>query len=191
MDWVAMMGLPQVLGSAELMRSPGLHNLFGCRRVRGAGPPRTWRHSRPQTPHALPCGQVSAEESPRPPRKLRPKTKRRQERRARDGRGLKGAPTRQAPAGRAAGDHGAAVPAASAAPCGLPPRISHPAASTAARARARCARQLVEAVRWLHDLGIAHRDLSLENVLLVRSGGEDRGGGTARRTFSAHLRCCV
>lgn len=32
--------------------------------------------------------------------------------------------------------------------------------------------QLVAAVRWLHDLGVAHRDLSLENVLLERRGDE-------------------
>jgi len=36
------------------------------------------------------------------------------------------------------------------------------------------AKQLVDAVRWLHDLGIAHRDLSLENAMLVRSGGEEQ-----------------
>mmetsp|Transcript_134065 Transcript_134065/g.388022 ORF Transcript_134065/g.388022 Transcript_134065/m.388022 type:complete len:411 (-) Transcript_134065:362-1594(-) len=30
--------------------------------------------------------------------------------------------------------------------------------------------QLVDAVRWLHDLGIAHRDISLENTLLTKSG---------------------
>lgn len=29
-------------------------------------------------------------------------------------------------------------------------------------------KQLITAVRWLHDLGIAHRDLSLENVLLTQ-----------------------
>lgn len=34
--------------------------------------------------------------------------------------------------------------------------------------------QLLVAVRWLHGLGIAHRDLSLENVLLEDSGAELR-----------------
>jgi len=33
------------------------------------------------------------------------------------------------------------------------------------------ARQVFSAVRWLHELGIAHRDLSLENVLLHRCYG--------------------
>lgn len=32
--------------------------------------------------------------------------------------------------------------------------------------------QLISAVCWLHDLGVAHRDLSLENVLLERRGEE-------------------
>jgi len=32
------------------------------------------------------------------------------------------------------------------------------------------AAQLLAAVRWLHDLGVAHRDLSLENVVLTRHG---------------------
>jgi len=37
------------------------------------------------------------------------------------------------------------------------------------------ARQIVSAVSWLHDVGVAHRDLSLENVLLTRdSDGELR-----------------
>mmetsp|Transcript_47206 Transcript_47206/g.137308 ORF Transcript_47206/g.137308 Transcript_47206/m.137308 type:complete len:400 (-) Transcript_47206:106-1305(-) len=33
--------------------------------------------------------------------------------------------------------------------------------------------QLVSAVRWLHDLGIAHRDISLENTLLDGGVGRD------------------
>jgi len=32
------------------------------------------------------------------------------------------------------------------------------------------ARQILEAVRWLHNIGIAHRDLSLENILLTKAG---------------------
>lgn len=31
--------------------------------------------------------------------------------------------------------------------------------------------QIFSAVRWLHDLGVAHRDLSLENILLTDLGG--------------------
>mmetsp|Transcript_79475 Transcript_79475/g.199791 ORF Transcript_79475/g.199791 Transcript_79475/m.199791 type:complete len:405 (-) Transcript_79475:353-1567(-) len=31
--------------------------------------------------------------------------------------------------------------------------------------------QILTAVRWLHELGIAHRDLSLENILLTDAGG--------------------
>jgi len=48
--------------------------------------------------------------------------------------------------------------------------------------------QVCAAVRWLHDLGIAHRDLSLENILLTRSGPSlqvkiiDFGAATLRRT---------
>ncbi|KAG3063020.1 hypothetical protein PI124_g18929 [Phytophthora idaei] len=38
--------------------------------------------------------------------------------------------------------------------------------------------QIVRGVRWLHSNGIAHRDLSLENVLLSRSNG-DGDGATA------------
>lgn len=34
-------------------------------------------------------------------------------------------------------------------------------------------RQIFDAVRWLHDLGVAHRDLSLENILLTDEGGGD------------------
>lgn len=34
-------------------------------------------------------------------------------------------------------------------------------------------RQIVTAVCWLHDLGIAHRDLSLENVMLHDTGGKE------------------
>eukprot|EP00429_Kryptoperidinium_foliaceum_P116105 CAMPEP_0176294708 /NCGR_PEP_ID=MMETSP0121_2-20121125/57280_1 /TAXON_ID=160619 /ORGANISM="Kryptoperidinium foliaceum, Strain CCMP 1326" /LENGTH=305 /DNA_ID=CAMNT_0017635743 /DNA_START=52 /DNA_END=965 /DNA_ORIENTATION=- len=30
--------------------------------------------------------------------------------------------------------------------------------------------QALDAVRWLHDLDVAHRDLSVENILLVKSG---------------------
>lgn len=33
------------------------------------------------------------------------------------------------------------------------------------------ASDLLDAVRWLHDLGVAHRDLSMENVLLAREEG--------------------
>jgi len=33
--------------------------------------------------------------------------------------------------------------------------------------------KVVVAVRWLHDLGVAHRDLSLENVLLTGGVGKD------------------
>jgi len=32
--------------------------------------------------------------------------------------------------------------------------------------------QLLSAVRWMHDLGVAHRDLSLENIVLMNAGGE-------------------
>jgi len=35
--------------------------------------------------------------------------------------------------------------------------------------------QLFSAVKWLHDVGIAHRDLSLENVLLNKEGDEKDG----------------
>eukprot|EP00419_Tripos_fusus_P003051 CAMPEP_0172674350 /NCGR_PEP_ID=MMETSP1074-20121228/12686_1 /TAXON_ID=2916 /ORGANISM="Ceratium fusus, Strain PA161109" /LENGTH=419 /DNA_ID=CAMNT_0013491749 /DNA_START=33 /DNA_END=1292 /DNA_ORIENTATION=+ len=34
-------------------------------------------------------------------------------------------------------------------------------------------RQIFDAVRWLHNLGVAHRDLSLENILLHDAGGGD------------------
>jgi len=33
------------------------------------------------------------------------------------------------------------------------------------------AKQILTAVKWLHNLGIAHRDLSLENILLTDVGG--------------------
>jgi serine/threonine protein kinase len=33
------------------------------------------------------------------------------------------------------------------------------------------AKQIFAAVRWLHNLGIAHRDISLENILLTDAGG--------------------
>jgi serine/threonine protein kinase len=34
------------------------------------------------------------------------------------------------------------------------------------------ARQTFEGVRWLHDVGVSHRDLSLENVLLAEHDGQ-------------------
>jgi len=37
------------------------------------------------------------------------------------------------------------------------------------------AEQVFEAVRCLHDCGIAHRDISLENILLTHEGGQERG----------------
>ena len=45
-------------------------------------------------------------------------------------------------------------------------------------------RQLFSACRWLHELGIAHRDLSLENVLLHRCHGS--GGANCE----VHVRLC-
>mmetsp|Transcript_9316 Transcript_9316/g.26803 ORF Transcript_9316/g.26803 Transcript_9316/m.26803 type:complete len:421 (-) Transcript_9316:112-1374(-) len=54
--------------------------------------------------------------------------------------------------------------------------------------------QLVRAVQWLHDLGVAHRDLSLENVVLERSGSEehvkliDFGMATTERTVRREAR---
>lgn len=33
--------------------------------------------------------------------------------------------------------------------------------------------QIFSAVRWLHELGVAHRDLSLENILITDAGGGD------------------
>jgi len=45
------------------------------------------------------------------------------------------------------------------------------------------ARQVFSAVRWLHELGIAHRDLSLENVLLHRCNGS---GGVICEVCSGH-----
>jgi len=54
--------------------------------------------------------------------------------------------------------------------------------------------QVFAAVRWLHDLGIAHRDLSLENILLVGTGADARvkvidfGMATLRRTARSEVR---
>lgn len=56
------------------------------------------------------------------------------------------------------------------------------------------ATQILSGVRWLHDLGIAHRDLSLENILLIQQGGEtkvkiiDFGMATLRRTVRSEVR---
>jgi len=56
------------------------------------------------------------------------------------------------------------------------------------------AAQLLAAVRWLHDLGIAHRDLSLENVVLTRHGAEaslrliDFGMATLQRYVRDEIR---
>jgi len=33
--------------------------------------------------------------------------------------------------------------------------------------------QMFSAVQWMHDLGVAHRDLSLENILLTDVGGSE------------------
>mmetsp|Transcript_113351 Transcript_113351/g.327361 ORF Transcript_113351/g.327361 Transcript_113351/m.327361 type:complete len:416 (-) Transcript_113351:246-1493(-) len=54
--------------------------------------------------------------------------------------------------------------------------------------------QLFTAVRWLHDLGIAHRDLSLENVMLAQRDDEasvkliDFGMATLKRMVRGELR---
>jgi serine/threonine protein kinase len=40
--------------------------------------------------------------------------------------------------------------------------------------------QLFSGVRWLHELGIAHRDLSLENVLLTTEGDDKDGNSRLR-----------
>lgn len=56
------------------------------------------------------------------------------------------------------------------------------------------ATQIFAAIRWLHEVGIAHRDLSLENILLTDSGGEtqvkiiDFGMCTASRTVGNEVR---
>mmetsp|Transcript_43606 Transcript_43606/g.79456 ORF Transcript_43606/g.79456 Transcript_43606/m.79456 type:complete len:385 (+) Transcript_43606:114-1268(+) len=57
------------------------------------------------------------------------------------------------------------------------------------------ARQIMEAVRWLHNLGISHRDLSLENILLTNSGDGllhikviDFGMATTRRKCVKEVR---
>lgn len=53
--------------------------------------------------------------------------------------------------------------------------------------------QIFSAVRWLHNLGIAHRDISLENILLAgpSEGARvkiiDFGLATLTRTFSSEL----
>jgi len=55
--------------------------------------------------------------------------------------------------------------------------------------------QIFSAIRWLHDLGIAHRDVSLENILIAGSGPEARvkiidfGMATLQRVVSGAL--CV
>jgi serine/threonine protein kinase len=54
--------------------------------------------------------------------------------------------------------------------------------------------QIFTGVRWLHDLGIAHRDLSLENLLLHNDNGDlrikiiDFGMSTLERWASAEVR---
>eukprot|EP00416_Gambierdiscus_australes_P028045 CAMPEP_0171066632 /NCGR_PEP_ID=MMETSP0766_2-20121228/7529_1 /TAXON_ID=439317 /ORGANISM="Gambierdiscus australes, Strain CAWD 149" /LENGTH=407 /DNA_ID=CAMNT_0011522817 /DNA_START=60 /DNA_END=1283 /DNA_ORIENTATION=- len=55
--------------------------------------------------------------------------------------------------------------------------------------------QIFAAVRWLHDVGVAHRDLSLENILLTDVGGGqlkvrviDFGMATLRQTAQREVR---
>lgn len=54
--------------------------------------------------------------------------------------------------------------------------------------------QIFVAVRWLHDLGVAHRDLSLENILLSDQGGTqqvkliDFGMATVNRICKKEVR---
>ena len=54
--------------------------------------------------------------------------------------------------------------------------------------------QIFTAVCWLHDLGVAHRDLSLENILLTDNGGSmqvkliDFGMSTTQRVCKRELR---
>lgn len=54
--------------------------------------------------------------------------------------------------------------------------------------------QILVAVRWLHDLGVAHRDLSLENILLSEQGGTqqvkliDFGMATVNRICKKEVR---
>ncbi|CAK9042871.1 unnamed protein product, partial [Durusdinium trenchii] len=54
--------------------------------------------------------------------------------------------------------------------------------------------QIFISVRWLHDLGVAHRDLSLENILLTDAeGGQqikliDFGMATVNRTCKKEVR---
>jgi len=54
--------------------------------------------------------------------------------------------------------------------------------------------QIFSAVKWLHELGVAHRDLSLENILLTDVGGDlqikviDFGMCTASQTAQCEVR---
>jgi len=56
------------------------------------------------------------------------------------------------------------------------------------------ARQIFAGVGWLHDLGVAHRDLSLENLLIHSESGEQRikiidfGMSTQSRSTTAEVR---
>jgi serine/threonine protein kinase len=53
--------------------------------------------------------------------------------------------------------------------------------------------------RWLHDLGVAHRDLSLENILLTEASGAERFQGAENvfiqmdglRIYVVHMFVCV